>query len=222
MLHGTGLELVGHSGSRGRRPVDITPTPRFVVPGAAADRLGSRTRKGPETPSKGTLVPTTGRPPSVKMKDMTTLKITSPSQSATDQSGELRIVVGVDGSESATRALEFAVQEAAIRGALLQIVSAYDLPPSAGWAAMPLEAFEESATANVRDALVRVHELDQSVVTKGEFHRGLAGRILVEASREASLLVVGSRGHGEVANLLIGSVSEYCVHHAACPVTVVH
>jgi nucleotide-binding universal stress UspA family protein len=137
------------------------------------------------------------------------------------QSGELRIVVGVDGSRCAMRALEFATHEAAHWGALLHVVSAYEIPPSAGWVVIPLGPLEEAAAVNVSEALTLVHELDPSVVTKGEHHHGFAGNVLVEASHGATLLVVGSRGRGEVASLLIGSVSENCVHHAACPVTVV-
>jgi len=156
------------------------------------------------------------------MEDMTTTTSTHRATTApSHQSGEHRIVVGVDGSECATRALDFALHEAVLRGALLHIVGVYEIPPSAGWVCVSLEPFEASAAASVTDALTRVHELEPSVVTKGEHVHGFAGDVLVEASRGASLLILGSRGHGELTNLLIGSVSEHCAHHAACPVTIV-
>jgi nucleotide-binding universal stress UspA family protein len=136
--------------------------------------------------------------------------------------GELRIVVGVDGSECSDRALEFAAHEAARWGALLHVVSAYEIPPNAGWVVVPLEPFEEGAAASVKDALARVQELEPGVVAKGEHVHGFAGTVLIEESHGASLLVVGTRGRGEMASLVLGSVSEHCVHHAAgCPITVV-
>jgi nucleotide-binding universal stress UspA family protein len=134
---------------------------------------------------------------------------------------ELRIVVGVDGSECAERALQFAAHEASRWGALLHVVSAYEIPPNAGWVTVPLEPFAEAARASVDSAVARVHELEPAVVTKGEPAHGFAGNVLVAASQGASLLVVGTRGRGEVRSLVLGSVSEHCVHHALCPVTIV-
>jgi nucleotide-binding universal stress UspA family protein len=139
-----------------------------------------------------------------------------------DTSRELRIVVGVDGSECSNLALEFAAHEAARWGALLHVVSAYEVPPNAGWIVVPLGPFEEGAAATVSSALARAHELEPAIVTKGVQVHGFAGSVLIEESKGASLLVVGSRGRGEVASLVLGSVSEHCVHHAdGCPVTIV-
>jgi nucleotide-binding universal stress UspA family protein len=135
--------------------------------------------------------------------------------------GELRIVVGVDGSECADRALEYAAHEAAQWGALLHVVSTYEMPPNAGWVVVPQEPLEEAAMGIVDSALARVHEFEPSVVAKGDHVHGSAGHVLAETSRGASLLVVGSRGRGEMASLVLGSVSEHCVHHASCPVTIV-
>jgi nucleotide-binding universal stress UspA family protein len=135
--------------------------------------------------------------------------------------GEFRIVVGVDGSECAARALEFAAHEASRWGALLHVVSAYEIPPDAGWVVVPMEPFVEAALASVNSAVARANELEPAVVTKGEHTHGYAGNVLVAASQGASLLVVGSRGRGEVRSLVLGSVSEHCVHHASCPITIV-
>jgi nucleotide-binding universal stress UspA family protein len=129
---------------------------------------------------------------------------------AQNQDGELRVVVGVDGSECGTRALVFAAHEAALRGALLEVVSAYEETPYVmAWPAI------------VDESLAQVQELEPQIVSKGEIRFGPAGNVLVDVSQGAALLVIGSRGRGQVASLLLGSVSEHCVHHAASPTTIV-
>ncbi len=136
--------------------------------------------------------------------------------------GELRIVVGVDGSPCADRAVDFAAHEAARWGALLHVICAFEVDPNAGWVVLPLEPYEETAASHVSAALSRIHDLEPDVVTKGEHIHGAAGNALVAASQGASLLVVGSRGRGELASLILGSVSEHCLHHVeACPIVIV-
>jgi nucleotide-binding universal stress UspA family protein len=78
-----------------------------------------------------------------------------------------------------------------------------------------------SAGAIVDDSFAYVQEIEPAIVSKGEIRYGVAGSVLVETARGATLLVVGSSGRGQVASLLVGSVSEHCVHHADSPVTVV-
>ena len=144
------------------------------------------------------------------------------SEGIEDHANELRVVVGVDGSECGTRALEFAAHEAALRGALLHVVSAYEEAPFvAVWPAVPLEPDQQAAAAIVDESLAHVREIEPTIVSKGEIRYGVAGRVLVEASHGATLLVVGSHGRGRVASVLLGSVSDYCVHHALSSVTVV-
>jgi nucleotide-binding universal stress UspA family protein len=150
---------------------------------------------------------------------MTTMETATSTTVPEENSGELRVVVGVDGSACAERALMLAALEAGLRGALLHIVSAY--ATSAGWVVVPLGPFEESAIAIVSQSLTKVHEHYPDLVTKGEHRFGYAGTVLVEAAKGASLLVVGSRGHSEFTDLLIGSVSEHCSHHASCPTLIV-
>lgn len=138
------------------------------------------------------------------------------------KSRELRIVVGVDGSDDGKQVVEFAAHEAARWGALLHVVTAYKLEPDASWVVLPLEPYEENAVLRVNVALALIRQLEPNVVTKGEIIHGSAGKVLVEASKGASLLIVGSRGRGEVASLLLGSVSEHCLHHTDdCPITIV-
>jgi nucleotide-binding universal stress UspA family protein len=134
---------------------------------------------------------------------------------------ESRIVVGVDGSPSATRALEYAAHDAARTGALLLVVCVYGMPPSGTTLTFPIGLLEEDAEAVLRRALAHVGEITPEVVAKGDAVLGSPGRVLVEASETASALVVGTRGHGHFAGMLLGSVSEYVVHHATCTTTVV-
>jgi nucleotide-binding universal stress UspA family protein len=145
-----------------------------------------------------------------------------PDSTSPESTGEFRVVVGVDGSECADRALVLAAYEASVRGALLHIVSAYEIPPSAGWVVVSLGPFEEGAATNVSQALAIAHAHYPDLVTKGEHRHGFAGTVLVDAAKGASLLVVGARGHSELASLFIGSVSEHCTHHASCPTVIVH
>jgi nucleotide-binding universal stress UspA family protein len=159
---------------------------------------------------------------SMNKSDTAPQKTTTSSGATTGRdTTELRVVVGVDGSAGAERALIFAAREASLRGALLHIVGVCNIPPSADWIVAPIAPYEEFATENVRHLLGVVRERFPDLVTKGECRRGPAGVELVEAAQGATLLVVGTRGHSEVTELLIGSVSEYCAHHAPCPVTIV-
>jgi nucleotide-binding universal stress UspA family protein len=134
-----------------------------------------------------------------------------------------RIVVGTDGSANAEAALRWAAAEAKAHGAELRVVHAWQLPVATGspWVVAPLDSrvFEDVARRLLDDALVAV---DPEVRTTGVLVEGGASGALVEQARDADLLVVGSRGHGGLVGLLLGSVAQQVVHHAPCPVTVVH
>ena len=134
---------------------------------------------------------------------------------------EPRIVVGVDGSACAARAVEFAVKEAAGWGALLYVVNAYYELPAEGGFVVPMGLFQESAEAIVSEALRQAEELEPSVVVKGEAVLDVPGPALARLSKRASALVVGTTGHRELTGLLLGSVSEYVLHHATCTTIVV-
>jgi nucleotide-binding universal stress UspA family protein len=142
--------------------------------------------------------------------------------SARSHEGQVRIVVGVDGSECGRRALAFAAHEAALRGALLEVVSAYEETPyEMAWPVVPLGPDQVTAAAVVDESLAQAHALEPSIVSKGEIRYGPAGSVLVEVSQGADLLVIGTCGRGQLASLLLGSVSEHCVHHAASDITIV-
>jgi nucleotide-binding universal stress UspA family protein len=141
-------------------------------------------------------------------------------QDSTSDTDQLRIVVGVDGSSCATRALEFAAHEAARCDALLHVVSVYHELP-APCVVYPMGLTEVCANAVVSTALRRADELEPTIVTKGEAILDGAGHGLTDASKGASALVVGTRGHNQVTGFLVGSVSEYVFHHATCTTIVV-
>ena len=142
-------------------------------------------------------------------------------------SGGARIVVGVDGSEPAVRALGWAIEEARLRGTPLLVVSAWHVPAAvygpSGFVPPVSESidqtFREVAAEAAEEAAGRAREAGVEVET--DVREGHPAEILVEAAQDADLLVVGSRGHGGFAGLLLGSVSGQCAHHAPCPLVVV-
>jgi nucleotide-binding universal stress UspA family protein len=139
------------------------------------------------------------------------------------------IVVGVDHSPGAKAALIFAEKEARLRGATLRAVHAWQYGyigytglegamPALGSDIKELHAAAEAALeASVREALP-----DSDVEIERRTIQGVPAGVLVDESRDADLLVVGSRGHGGFVGLLLGSVSQQCAHHAECPVVIVH
>jgi nucleotide-binding universal stress UspA family protein len=134
---------------------------------------------------------------------------------------ERQIVVGVDGSSCAIRALAYAARQAVYTDAVLFVVCAYGMIPVEDSLMIPIGLIKDEATRVVREALDLAGEIAPEVVTKGECVLGSPGVILVAASEHASGLVVGTRGHGHLRDMLLGSVSEYVLHHAPCTTTVV-
>lgn len=79
----------------------------------------------------------------------------------------------------------------------------------------------QARTVIVDDFLTLAHEIDDTLDIKGEIRYGPASNVLVKVSQGAALEVLGSRGRGQAASLLSGSVSEHCLRDAVCPVTIV-
>jgi nucleotide-binding universal stress UspA family protein len=135
------------------------------------------------------------------------------------------VVVGVDGSACSHEALRFAVNEAKLRGARLRLVSAWSVPTmvyAGGYTgnvdpATFLADAEAVSAAAVTEARGLAHDLEIDATTPNE----QPATALISASEGADLLVVGSRGHGGFARLLLGSVSEQLAHHSPCPVTII-
>ena len=132
-----------------------------------------------------------------------------------------KIVVGVDGSEGGDRALRFAIAEARLRSASVRAVHAWSMPyyefP------IPLDDVQSGAAKLLDDAVDRVSagESEPVPVIVRSVVQGQTSAMLVDQSKGAELLVVGSRGHGGLASLLLGSTSLQCSHHATCPVAIV-
>jgi nucleotide-binding universal stress UspA family protein len=133
------------------------------------------------------------------------------------------VAVGIDGSACAEAALRWAADQAAATGSPLEIVTAWDWPRSYGWVVPVPSDFDPAADAAKLLAAGQetVRAAHPEVRCSGTVAQGSAPVALVDVSRRVRLLVVGSRGHGELAGMLIGSVSQYCVAHAHCPVVVV-
>jgi nucleotide-binding universal stress UspA family protein len=139
------------------------------------------------------------------------------------------IVVGVDHSAGANAALRFALDEARLRHATLRVVHAYQfgyIGATGLEGALPAlggepEDFHRAAEAALGETLRDVGAETDGVAIERRVDQGAAAAVLVEESRGADLLVVGSRGHGGFAQLLLGSVSQQCAQHAFCPVVIV-
>ncbi len=137
------------------------------------------------------------------------------------------IVVGVDGSDHARLALKWAADEARLRGCGLRVLFAGARRPKGlpGWyedGEGEEVARLSAGEAVVDDAVGLVATRHPGMAVHGETDEGTGARVLIDASRDADLLVVGARGSGGFTGLLLGSVSHQCIHHAHCPVAVVH
>ncbi len=138
------------------------------------------------------------------------------------------VVVGVDESEGARKAFDWAVAEARAHGARVVVVHAFQ--PLSGY--YPYSAVEgqhlragiEEETRQAAEAFIqgllsdaKAHDVEIEPVIA----RGRASEALLDCAKTADIVVVGSRGHGGFTGLLLGSVSQQVVHHAPCPVVVV-
>jgi nucleotide-binding universal stress UspA family protein len=137
-----------------------------------------------------------------------------------------RIVVGVDGSPESVAALRWAGEEARIRGATLVAVTAWENSQVAamgmpgGLVPPDLSPQLKQGAEELQQAALREAGIDPGEV-EGSVREGGAAGVLLDAARGSDMLVVGSRGHGGFKELMLGSVSQQCAHHAACPVVIV-
>lgn len=138
-----------------------------------------------------------------------------------------RIVAGVDGSPSSIAALRWAVRQAELTGGTVDAVIAWQFPIAAGglgWA--PTSGLDDTDYAELAAKTLSAAIADVSpppdVRIRQVVVEGNAGQVLLDAAANADLLVVGNRGHGGFTDALIGSISIRCLHHATCPVVIVH
>jgi nucleotide-binding universal stress UspA family protein len=148
------------------------------------------------------------------------------------------VVVGVDGSPGAKAALRWALEEARLRKSALRAVHAWTFGyiggsvegyPYWGGALGPytslgidLKDLHRAAEDLLERAIADVGGETDGIEIERQVIQGPAAEVLVQIASPNDLLVVGSRGHGGFTGLLLGSVSQQCVHHAQCPVVVVH
>jgi nucleotide-binding universal stress UspA family protein len=142
---------------------------------------------------------------------------------ASEATPQHHIVAGIDGSDSSLQALQWAARQAQLTGGVLEVITTWEWPTNWGWNTALPEGYDPVADAGaVLDAAVEpIRKAYPELDIETRVLEGHPAPALVAASRTADLLVVGSRGHGQFAGMLLGSVSEYCVRNADCPVTVV-
>lgn len=137
------------------------------------------------------------------------------------------IVVGVDGSAQSNAALQWALEESARRGATVEAVLAYyHEPVFVPATSMGLHPYGERPQRHPAQELHGHVQLARAALPNAPdvtevVEVGDAADHLVEASRHADLLVIGTRGHGPVAGIVLGSVVAKCLRHAECPVVVI-
>jgi nucleotide-binding universal stress UspA family protein len=131
-----------------------------------------------------------------------------------------RIVVGVDGSEQGNIALRWAGEEAKIHAGEIVAVFAWQLPFIGMPGAFDRQEMETSCKAFLGEAVNAAFPAPEVPISKYVVE-GDVSASLIEAAKGADMLVLGSRGRGGFAGLKLGSVSQECVQHAACPVVII-
>jgi nucleotide-binding universal stress UspA family protein len=131
-----------------------------------------------------------------------------------------RIVVGVDGSEASLDAIRWALRQAQLTSSVLEAVTSWNVPNQYAELVADDIDWAGSARSILDDALDAVDAEGDVPITRTTLE-GHAAQVLTHASTDADLLVVGSRGHGGFAGMLLGSVSTHVSAHADCPVVVV-
>ena len=141
----------------------------------------------------------------------------------TEGSARKLVVAGVDGSDESVAALRWAGEYSAATGATLRAILAWHYPAAIGPApGVAPQVISDEVRKNMATALAEaVARANPGVPVDQVIGYGHPVQVLIDASKEADLLVVGRRGHAAITGMLVGSVSIHCVTHAHCPVVVV-
>lgn len=135
------------------------------------------------------------------------------------------ILVGVDGSAGGQVAVEFAAREAEAHGAAIRLLSAWEMPAAVlSGGAVPPELYDSldgEARGSLNEAAAKIREIAPSVAVEMVVVEGHPGNVLVDATGDADLVVIGRRGRGALAEFLLGSISHQVADHAKCPVVIV-
>lgn len=138
-------------------------------------------------------------------------------------SGISRIIVGVDGSDASLEALRYAQYLAGSLNAHIEAIGCWDYPRMYdSYILAGIEGFKESAEKVLSQAVTSVFGTDTPSNLTVSLVQGDPRSVLIKAGKNADLLIVGRKGHGRLAGMLMGSVSSYCIAHATCPVMVAH
>jgi nucleotide-binding universal stress UspA family protein len=141
-----------------------------------------------------------------------------------------RIVVGVDGSPSSRQALRWAVRQAELTGASVEAIATWHAPAMVGLGVPFAEAdagsrddsrIKVAAQDMLRAAIAEAAGTSAGVAVKAEVGEGSPAQLLLDASTGATMVVVGSRGHGGITGTLLGSVGQTLAQHAPCPVLII-
>lgn len=131
--------------------------------------------------------------------------------------------MAVDGSPSSAAALQWASRQADLTGLPLDAVIAWEIPATYGY--VPVVGtldWEDIARKTLEETIEKSLDTAHADRVRRQILRGHPAQVLLESAADATLLVVGCRGHGEFTGFLLGSVSQYLVTHAQAPVVVVH
>jgi nucleotide-binding universal stress UspA family protein len=175
------------------------------------DTAGAQRRPGAESAHRH---PPTGLPPQVK-------PVTG--RSGDDPLRVRRIVVGVDGSDSSLEAMRHAQFIASNFACTVEVIGAWQIASSVN-PYVPTQPWSPEADAEgmIAQSIDEVFGEQRPMWLQWSVRQGPAARVLIDASKDADLVIVGSRGHGGVLGLLLGSVSASCAESAHCPVLVMH
>jgi nucleotide-binding universal stress UspA family protein len=132
------------------------------------------------------------------------------------------IVVGVDGTPASDRALEWALDEAAVRGSILHVVNAWQYEALTDWTETTAQREQAASEQLVDQAVRRVSEgRTELPAIERKCLRGDAAEVLEAASEGAAMLVVASHTDHRIRQIVLGSTSMHVVRHAHAPIVVI-